>query len=220
MIAKVVQGDIDPRRIDEAAAAVQEELIPLFLAHDGAVQGYWMADRSSGRVVVMTSWADRRCLEAARAADGQERTGVAERLGLRVVAIDTMDVLGAYEAPHETQSAHTWRWARVTWVEGVSPSLDQSLRQMYRDLLPAERRSVGHCGTYWFADLRAGAGLGLSLWSDHRDGRASEPESRQKRKWFEATVGCRIDHVGEYEALGVTGAATIDLHDHAAVSAT
>ena len=51
----------------------------------------------------------------------------------------------------------------------------------------------------------------LSLWSDLAELRDNEHDSKRRRKWFERTVGCRIDLVVEYEALGVVAPATIDL---------
>lgn len=212
MLAKLVQATIDPQRVDDAARAVAEEMIPLFVAHPGARQGYWMANRTTGQVLVMTCWSDLDSLEAARAADGEERAGVAERLDLRIRAIRTLDVLGLHES--EVVDKPVLRWAQATWVEALSPEIDPTLRAMHRDVVPVEARSRGFCASYWLADMGSGTGLGLSLWSDLAELRDNEPDSRRRRKWFEKRVGCRINLVGEYEALGVVARATIDLTDH------
>jgi hypothetical protein len=209
MLAKLVQANIDPRRVDDAARAVTDELIPLFVAHPGARQGYWMANRTTGQVLVMTCWSDLDSLEASRAADGKERTGVAERLGLRIHAIHTVDVLGFHE--NAVVDKAVLRWARATWVDALSLDLDASLRAMHQEVVPAEARSHGFCASYWLANYETGSGLGLSLWSDLAGLRDNEPDSKRRRKWFEQTVGRKIDLVGEYEAIGVVAPATIDL---------
>lgn len=211
MLAKLVQANIDPQRVDDAARAVEEEMIPLFVAHPGARQGYWMANRTTGQVLVMTCWSDLDSLEAARAADGERRARIAEQLDLRIRAIRTLDVLGLHE--NEVVDKPVLRWAQATWVEALSPELDSTVRAMHREVVPVEARSQGFCASYWLADYGTGSGVGLSLWSDLAELRDNEPDSRRRRKWFEKRVGCRINLVAEYEALGVVAPATIDLTD-------
>lgn len=209
MFAKVVQAHIDPTHIDTAARAVEEELIPLFMEHRGALQGYWMANRVSGQVLALTCWSDLDSLDASRASDGEERALIAERLGLHIRVIRTLDVLGVYE--HDVVHTPVLRWVRATWVEGLAPVLEASLRDLHHDVVRVEARSAGFCGSYWLADRATGNGLELSLWSDLAELRDNEHESKRRRKWFERTVGCRTDLVAEYEALGVVAPATIDL---------
>jgi hypothetical protein len=152
MLAKLVLADIDPRRVDDAARAVEQELIPFFVAHPGARRGYWMANRTTGHMLVMTGWSDADSLEAASAADGTQRTRVAERLGIRIRAIQTLDVLAFQDT--DDADKPVIRWARATWVEGVSPDLDASVQAMHRELLPAQTRARGFCASYWLADCR------------------------------------------------------------------
>lgn len=211
MYAKLVTATVDPRCLDDAARAVEEELIPAFVEHPGARQGYWMANRTTGEVLVMTCWSGLDSLDAARVADGEARTRVAERLGLRIRAIHTLDVLSLHE--NDVIDGPVLRWARATWVEGLSTDLEASLRAMHREVVQAQARSPGFCASYWLADHETGNGLGLSLWSDLAELRDNEPDSKRRRKWFEKTVGGRVDLVGEYEALGVVAPATIDLTD-------
>lgn len=213
MFAKVVQAHIDPARVADAARAVEDELIPLFLEHPGALHGYWMANRASGEVLAMTCWADLESLDASRASDGEERALVAERIGLRIQVIHTLAVLGVHE--HDVVHTPVLRWARVTWVEGLAPDLEVPLRAMHREVVDAEARSAGFCGSYWLADRATGNGLEVSLWGDLSELRDNEHDSRRRRRWFEKTVGCRIDLVGDYEALGVVAPVTIGLTEHA-----
>jgi hypothetical protein len=211
MFAKVVQAQIDPARVADAARAVEEELIPLFREHPGALHGYWMANRASGQVMAMTCWTDLDSLDASRASDGEERARVAERIGLRIQAIHTLAVLGVHE--HDIGHMPVLRSARVTWVEGLAPDLEVSLRAMHRDVVDVEAQSPGFCGSYWLADRATGNGLEVSLWGDLAELRDNDHDGGRRRRWFEKTVGCRIDLVGEYEAIGVVAPATIDLID-------
>jgi hypothetical protein len=206
MLAKLVLADIDPRRVDDAARAVEQELIPFFVAHPGARRGYWMANRTTGHMLVMTGWSDADSLEAASAADGTQRTRVAERLGIRIRAIQTLDVLAFQDT--DDADKPVIRWARATWVEGVSPDLDASVQAMHRELLPAQTRARGFCASYWLADRRTGNGLALSLWNGPTELRDDETDSKRRRRRFEQAVGRKIYRVREYEALGVTAPST------------
>lgn len=208
MLAKLVQGTIDPARVEDAACAVEEDLIPLFLEHPGARQGFWMANRDDGHVLVMTCWSDQAALEAGRSGDGEERTRVAERLGLRITSIRTLDVLGV----EETGSAGpVRRWARATWVDHLPRDLDSTLRAMHREVVAADVQTTGFGASYWLADHETGSGVELSLWNDLAGRHANEPDSRRRRRWFERTVGCHIDHIARFEALGVVAPTTVDL---------
>ena len=64
MWAKVVEADMDPSRIDVVARAVKYDLIPHFEAQPGARRGFWMANRTSGKVLVVTIWSDQDSLDA------------------------------------------------------------------------------------------------------------------------------------------------------------
>ena len=217
MFAKLVQGSIDPTRFEEAVRAVEDELIPLFLEHSGARQGCWMANRVDGHVLVMTCWSDLGALEAARPADGEGRSRVAERLGLQISTIRTVDVVGVHETA--AVGGPVRRWARTTWVDHLPQDLDATLRAMHQQVVAAEMQTDGFCASYWLVDHATSSGLELSLWSDLAGLQANEPDSRRRRRWFERTIGCRIDHIGRLEALGVVAAPTIDLRAHAVVAA-
>lgn len=208
MLAKLVQADMDARLIDDAAKAVEQELIPSFVAYPGARHGYWMANRQSGQVLALTCWSDGDSLEAARAEDGRERARVAERIGLRVRAIQTLDVLGFQEDP--AIEGPVLRFARATWVEGLGSHNGSSLRAMYREIAPRQASSPGFCASYWLGDYGTGNGLGLSFWSGSADLRGDDFDSKRRRALIEQTVGCKINLVSEYEALGVAVPSRID----------
>jgi hypothetical protein len=202
MFAKLITANIEPRSVDDAARAVEEELLPAFLAHPGARHGYWMADRTSGEVLAVTCWSDLASLKKVRAKDGAERAQIAERIGLRIRAIVTLEVLASRHSDIVDKSVT--RCARATWVRGVSPDLRADLPAIYREIVSAQVRSRGFCASYWLGDHERGNGLALSVWTGLPELRESDSDSKRRRRWFEQTVGCEIDRVREYEAIGVT----------------
>lgn len=201
MVSKLVHAGIDPRHVSDAARAVVEELIPAFVAHPGALRGYWMVERDSGHVLVMTGWSDEASLHAEQASDGLERTLVAEHIGLRIHAVQHLEVVAMHELgvtgglePH---------WVRVTWVEGVPPGLVDDLAEMHDEKVSHQVRSGGLRASYWLADRSTGDGVAFSMWDSSEDLAASEPDSHRRRRRFRQAMGCRIAAVTTYRALGV-----------------
>lgn len=199
MLAKLVLGDLAPHRLPAGTRAVHEEFVPSFLEHRGARQGYWMANAHSGHVLAMTTWCDAASLEAARAADGAARARTAERLGLQIHAVQSMEVLGSRAC--DTPDRPVGRWARATWVGGISTDLGPSIRAVYQEVVVTQATSPGFCASFWLADPETGNGLALSMWESAADLRDGEQDSRRRRRHFERAVGCSVDLVTEYEVL-------------------
>ncbi len=214
MLAKLVHARIRPELVPVAARAVEQELAPAFVTHPGARLGCWLANRTNGHVLAMTVWADEASLLAEQAADGAERAQVAERIGLELHAVETLEVVATHDldATRDTDEANgggpggglASRWARVTWVEGVAPAALDHLDELHAQIAPDQSRGDGFCASYWMADHRTGDGLALSTWASATQLRDGEPDSHRRRRAVERALGCHVAMVGEYEALGVT----------------
>jgi hypothetical protein len=99
MKAHVVVADMDPSRIDVARRAVTHDLIPHFRAQAGAVSGYWLVNRATGEVLVLTMWDDDATVDVGRSTSIAPGTNLADRTGLGIRVVCTMDVLGRGDAP-------------------------------------------------------------------------------------------------------------------------
>jgi hypothetical protein len=209
-VAKIVQGWIDPNNIDGAAEAVETELIPRFVSQPGAESAYWMADRAKGHVLIMLIWVDDEAVRRSRSADGATRALMAERVGLRVTAVQTMEVVGVHEMAATTSPVS--RWARATWVEGVDPDIDVDISALHRDTVPDQMLSEGFCGSYWLSSPGSGNGLALSFWEQPGHLADSGRGSRRRRRKVEEALRCRVNLVSAYEALGgVRTARTVEV---------
>jgi hypothetical protein len=69
--------------------------------------------------------------------------------------------------------------------------------------VPDQARSRGFCASYWLADPATGSGLGLSMWEGPAELSDSALNSRHRRRRFEDLLGCKVNAVAEYQALGV-----------------
>ena len=205
MWARLVEGEMDPSRIDVAARAVKYDLIPHFEAQPSARRGFWMANRTSGEVLVVTIWSDQSSLDAAGSADGANGANVVERTGLSIRVVQTMEVLTATD-PDLTVAPV--RWARAMWIGGVATDRGRDLATMRATVLTDQRRSSGFCGGYWFGDATTGAGLVLSLRDGPVELRGSERNRDRRRRRPEDTLDWTISRMSAYESLGVAAPGT------------
>jgi heme-degrading monooxygenase HmoA len=200
-VAKVVQGTIEPSAVEVAAAAVTWHLALAFSATPGARQGYWMADRSTGKVLITTIWSDRQTMQVASTLDGARRARIAEAVGLRIGSIDSLDVISSrHGGPTATPER---RWARATWVEGLSPRMTMELPARHPAVAEEQAGSKGFRGSHWLARASTGDGLALSFWESEDDLHTAEGESRKRRRRLERDFGFRVGRVDRFEAIEV-----------------
>lgn len=205
MKANLVVAEMDPSRIDVACRAVTHELIPLFQAQPGARRAYWMVDRSTGEVLVMTTWDDEEALAAERATDRSHRASVAGRTGLVIRAVTSMDVLESDDTGLTLTAVA--RWARVTWIGVAARDRRASPATERPEAVADERRHPGPCGAYRLNDAATGDRLTVSLWdrppAEHDGSRGgSAPEHRPL-----LDLGVAVRRVAELQGLGVVARA-------------
>lgn len=207
MLAKFVDAVIDPVRMDQAVAAVEHELIPEFLEHDGALHGYWSAEMGSGHVLALTVWRDADALLASAAAHGAARATVGERIGLRLCSVTTLPVLATSRVSDRAADRAHPEWIRVTWVDGVTPAMRDGLPQLYRSTVADQSASAGFCGSYWLGDERSPEACAVSLWDGTADLVAGSGASRRRRRRLARALGFGIKSVHEYRTFAVAHAA-------------
>ena len=160
-----------------------------------------MANADSGQFLMLTMWADQESLEAERVADGIERTEVAERVGLRILVTQTMEVMAAH--PEDPDGAVAPRWMRATWVEGVDSVHLDRLPELHHETVPALTDSGGFRGSYWLADRGTGNGVALSFWDGAADLTRSHGISHRRRRELARLLGFEVTPVSQYQGLAM-----------------
>ena len=154
--ANLVIAEMDPSRIDVARRALSYEVIPRFSAQPGARCGHWMVHRTTGELLVLTTWDDASSMVAGTDADRNLPAELTERTGLWVRSRDAMEVLGSV-APAATGAAGA-QWVLAEWFPATTSGSEPSSPLLEGQ--PLEAR-----GSYWLGDPVTGARLALSFWS-------------------------------------------------------
>jgi quinol monooxygenase YgiN len=109
----------DPNSVDEGIAYVRDEVMPAVQRMDGCVGLSMLADRTSGRCIVTTAWADYDALRLS--ADGVKpmRQRAAEIMGGEI-AVNEWEIV----VLHRMHEAREGACTRVIWSKGDPGQMD------------------------------------------------------------------------------------------------
>jgi heme-degrading monooxygenase HmoA len=93
MFARLIILEGSPDKADEAAALVNERVIPEAKALPGFAGGWWMTDRAKGRFTTITLWESEDAMAASREAAQRIREGAAQELSARIVTVEEYEVV-------------------------------------------------------------------------------------------------------------------------------
>ena len=151
MYARTTTIDGKPEFVEKGIAYVRDRVMPAVPGMDGYVGISMLADRTSGRCIITTSWED---VEALRRS-GQEVRGMRAR---------ATDILQGPATVHEWEIAVVHRrhpagdnaCIRVVWTEGDPAQLDRTLDAFRLGMLPRIEALPGFCSVSVMADRRTG----------------------------------------------------------------
>ena len=92
-------------------------------------------------------------------------------------------------------------FARVTTAQGSPDQLDQAVRYIQEQIIPAARQQPGFQGSYWLADRQNGKVLAVALWESEEAMRASEAAMEQSRSQSAQALGVTMQSVERYEVI-------------------
>jgi len=93
MFARLTTIQGAPAKIDDAIRVVENDVIPGVKALDGFKNGYWCADRKSGKMLTLTLFETEQELQASEAAASQLRKTSTEKLGFEVKNVERYEVI-------------------------------------------------------------------------------------------------------------------------------
>ena len=92
-------------------------------------------------------------------------------------------------------------YARLTTVQGKPEQIDDAIRVIENDVIPASKALPGFKNGYWLADRKSGKLLGLTVFETEKDIEASEAAASQLRKSATEKLGAEVKNVERFELI-------------------
>ena len=177
----------DPGSVDEGITYVHDESMPALRRMDGCVGLSMLADRSSGRCIITTSWRDEAALRASED-------------GVRTAAERTVEILGGradlqeweIAAMHRVHESHDEAASRVTWLRTDPGSVQRAVDAVRLSLMPKLGDLAGFCSVS--AMVRRGDGLAVAAvsYDSRADLERADEGAREFREEFAPAMGIEV----------------------------
>ncbi len=92
-------------------------------------------------------------------------------------------------------------YARLTTLQGSPEKLDDAIRVIENDVIPASKLLPGFKNGYWFTDRKSGKMLALTLFETEKDLQATDEAASQIRKTSTEKLGAEIKNVERFEVV-------------------
>lgn len=92
-------------------------------------------------------------------------------------------------------------YARVTTVQGRPDQIDDAVRLIENDVIPAAELMSGFKGGHWLADREHGKMIAVTYWETEDDMVASDDRVRQLREQTVDKIGAHVEGVEHYEVV-------------------
>jgi hypothetical protein len=93
MYARLTTIQGSPEKIEDAIRVVENDVIPASKVLQGFKNGYWLADRKSGKMIALTLFETEKDVEASEAAASQLRETSTEKLGAEVKNVERFELI-------------------------------------------------------------------------------------------------------------------------------
>ena len=197
MYARTTTVRGDPRAVDDGIATVRDETWPMLQQMDGCTGMSMLADRSAGRCIITTAWADEPALRASadRVRDARNRT--AEALRAQTVDIQEWEIARL----HRARPTGDGTWARVTWTRGDQARIERSLDVFGLSILPRLDDLPGFCSVSQLVGRQTGRSV-LAACYESQDAmdRGSQQVAAMRQELLDDT-GVELMEVAEFELV-------------------
>lgn len=92
-------------------------------------------------------------------------------------------------------------FARLTTIQGKTEKIDDAIRVLENDVIPAAKVIAGFRNGYWCVDRKSGKMLTLALYETEKDLQASEEATSQLRKMSTEKLGFEVKGVERFEVV-------------------
>lgn len=196
MYARSTTVHARPGSVDAGIAHVRDEVMPTVLGMPGCVGMSMLADRTSGRCIVTTAWADAAALSTCghHAEAYRER---AARIFGGPARVDEWEIA----VLHRDHRSGPGAWVRVTWVRLPPDDVDGAVELFRTAVLPEAQAVDGFCSASLMIDRRRGAGVASVTFDSHDAMACTRRRAAALRAPRAREAGVEIVDVGEFELV-------------------
>ena len=181
----------DPGSVDAGIAYVRDEVMPTLRRMDGCVGLSMLADRSSGRCIVTTSWRDEAALrvERGRRPGGRRAHGRDPRRAAGAAGVgDRRDAPGARGPPRGR--------SRVTWLRTDPGSVNRAVDAVRLSLMPKLDDLPGFCSVSAMVRRDDGLTVAAVSYDSRADLERADEGAREFREEFAPALGIEVVDTG------------------------
>ena len=199
MYARTTTFHGHPRSIDAGIAYVREQVLPAVQEMEGCVGLAMLVDRSSGRCIVTTSWADEEALRRSGPFVGSLREAAAQILvgadGEAQVASWTVGIL------HRVRPAPATAACRVIWTKGPIGRTERIIDTVRTVMVPRLDDLAGFCSMSVLIDEATGRCALACVYEDRQTMTRAKGQARAIRDEFAEHAGMQVTEVAEFDLV-------------------
>jgi heme-degrading monooxygenase HmoA len=187
-----IQGN--PQAVDEGIAFVRTEDMPALRRLDGCHGLSMLANRTTGRCIVTTSWRDQAAMNASEDAVRASQQRTVEVLG-GSAQVDEWEIA----AMHRVHESHSGTCSRVTWMRTDPDAVDKAVDAVRLSLMPKLDDLPGFCSVSVLVRRDEGLSVATVSYDTWADLEAAAEGAREFREEFGPSLGIEVIDTADFD---------------------
>lgn len=183
-----------PQAVDEGIAFVRAEDMPALRRLDGCNGLSMLANRTTGRCIVTTSWRDEAAMNASEDAVRASQQRTVEVLG-GSAQVDEWEIA----AMHRVPESHHGACSRVTWMRTDPDAVDKAVDAVRLSLMPKLDDLPGFCSVSVMVRRSEGISVATVSYDTWDDLEAAAEGAREFREEFGPSLGIEVTDTADFD---------------------
>lgn len=186
----------NPEAMDQEIAYVRDEVMPALMGMSGCVGLSMLADRTSGRCIITSAWADDTAMHATEHAADELRQRAAEIMrGNYEVQVWEIAVM------HRAHEGHDGCCTRVVWGNVDASRMEDNQSTFRMAMLPRLEELPGFCSISVMADRDTGRTAVATTYDSREDMRRATQMATGMREEFAGALGVTMTDTAEFDLV-------------------
>ncbi|NUO60842.1 MAG: hypothetical protein HOV71_16810 [Hamadaea sp.] len=184
----------DPSSIDRAVTLVRDEIMPALMAIDGCIGVSCLIERDSGRCIATSAWESMETMTASESQVAPLRSRLTASVGAAGPLVQEWEI----PLMHRAQPAPTGAYARLSWLQGDTANMDDSI-ESFRMILPMLDELPGFCSASLLVDRDTGQAVSTVVYESSAAVARTREVGQSLRNRIAQQAGLEIVEVAEFE---------------------